>query len=239
MTRSHGRNINRRMRKELDRDIAKATILIAKGEVSASDKTLITKFLGRIGLESQFMTQAAYEERLKKLTTVVRQPSSPEKQVKEKSYSFAEITSPEQFVVREHVVDFVEQARRQGASFPSKNMGGRTFNILVDGQGSDNMYTYADNYPHPRQRIPREPLPLDGIIVANREEVGFEPYSGRTLDSYGKSRDCADYALQAGSIVELSKLFSGKIDLSKTEEMIVMLGQQLQYQFSTNPENQF
>src|SRR5690606_3564578 len=123
MLKRHRHN-SAKQRKSINYETASPSILVASGEVSVSDKQLLTQLLGRFGLTAEFMKPDEYEARIKKLGSVIvpNHESVPEK------YDITSIKNPTDFIVREHVEHYQRLAE------PNNKRAGYIFNYLVDGK---------------------------------------------------------------------------------------------------------
>lgn len=206
-------------RKSSDRTTQNPHVLFARGEINAKDMSMLSLLLGRFGLESTFMTPDQYERRIKILTTIAidaEAKNDPENALKLRS-----ITSPDEFLVREHFEDFRDLRR----DVLSRNITGRLFHELVDYNGE--RHSWKRNTEG--VLVTRVPQPLDGLIVKKRSELGYEPYA-KPLERYGKSQLCADYGVQAHGIIELAGSVEDNVQLTSTQEALILLANQLNYQ---------
>lgn len=203
-------------RKQVDREVQTPQVLIARGELNIEDKALLTRLLGRFGLSAEYMSQADYDERERKMAAnIVLAPTVTDDK---EHFRFANITSPDHFLVREHFKDFQDRVTAGDASETlrvSKGFVGRLFNFIVDGNGTRRSGEWAKSGASLTQLwVLREPNPLDGIVLAKRTDVGFPPYE-LPVEYRSINAVCAPYAVQAGSIVEaaanLPATQSGKV----------------------------
>ncbi len=232
-----GRSFLGDRRSEVDRHERTPQVLIARGEISAQDKSLLTQLLGRFGLNTQYVSESTFAEResevdkLKAEIELLRRQASSE--VSSPKFRFTDITDPEQFLVREHLEDIRTKPGIGG-------FVGRTLHHLVDAHGSRPTHHWIvdDSRPAWRNnrysRIYREPEPLEKVIVKLRDEIGLPPY-GKTLDHYGKSAFCARFAVQAGSVVDAANAIQIPPDvpypkLSAAERGVLFVGNMLEEQ---------
>src|SRR5690606_16689267 len=116
----------------------------------------------------------------------------------EKKFSISSIVRRDDFIVREHIADYIGQRR---LSRPNQRAA-RMFSLLVDwhrGQGGSS-------------RRPRgNPMPYSGVTVKPREELGIEPCNIKGIDPYGPSRILAQYAVKASSVVYLANVIQNEM----------------------------
>src|SRR5690349_10550076 len=90
--------------KQVDRNLKSPEVLIARGDISANDKKLLTQLLGRLGLSTRYIPQDRYIDLERQVAMLAsREPSQLSERQNENHYSFSQITSPDQFIVREHL----------------------------------------------------------------------------------------------------------------------------------------
>lgn len=213
-------------RKTVDREAKNPQILLAKGDISIADKALLTQLLGKFGLDSKFMTPEDYKAKTRRIATIIVASEAEILHEPKRPFSFLNITSPEQYLVREHFEDF---NRMRPDVFQGPTAVGSIFTMLVDGNGPWMIY---DTDPETNRRELRTPVPMDGIVIAPREQKGFPPYNGTAVnDKITKNILCAPYAIQAGSIVEVATAFNEKFRTTGKQEVTIILSQQLQSQF--------
>ena len=196
-------------------------MLIARGEVSPSDKRLITGLLRRLGLNTEFLTEELYTARLQQPTVTV----VPRERQFEDPFAFSNLTSPEDYVAREHLESFVDI---HTGNF-SRGWIGNVFNWLVDGRDEARAARTTTRDQHQQRVAAREAMPPEGIRVALREDLGIPP-SPRSLGKYDKVGFCAQYAIEAGSIVD----FAGSLDqedLTVRSAGVLLVANQLTLQF--------
>lgn len=178
---------------------AQRQVLIARGEVSPDDKRLITGLLRRLGLDTEFLTEDLYRARMQQPTVTV----TPRERQFEDPFAFSNLTSPKDYVAREHLESFVDI---HPGNF-SRRWIGNVFNWLVDGRDETWASRTTTLDQHQQRVAAREAMPPAGIRVALREDIGMPP-SPLRLNKYGKVGFCALYAVEAGSIVD----FVGTLD---------------------------
>lgn len=224
-------------RKSGEHYIVKKQVLVAHGELNAIDKRLLTPLLSRLGFTSiEYIDEYAYEAKEQQLDELKNELARARRMLRGETsiegFKFSELTSPDHFLVREHLEDIKSVSKIGG-------FVGRTFNYLVDALGDatrTGTIVTDESQPadywgrHPTRKIFRDPQPLDGVVVKSREELGLPPYPGK-LDDYGKSQLCGFYAVQVGSIVELAENISEE-SLSAARRGVLIVGQMLEQQFT-------
>ncbi len=213
---------------DIDHETEKPWVLVGKGELNAKDRRLVTFFLRRLGLVTQFMTPDAYEKLFDRRVVVVE-----EDEVKKQSYelSFTDIASPSDFLIREHFLDFGIHLHPE----LSRGTAARVFLSFVDGKGHGwDTFEYV-GVGADRHREYREPRPMDGIILKTRDGLGLPPYDGRIAQYYSnRGQLCAGFAIQAGSIVQAVRPLESELNLSPRQRAMVLISSQLQVQFETS-----
>ncbi|MCA9333889.1 hypothetical protein KC963_02475 [Candidatus Saccharibacteria bacterium] len=227
-------------KRNIDNTTPSEQVLIARGELSGYDKRLLTSLLGKFGLTTTYQSQEAFDRRearveylraeLERVNSILRGEEPAEE------FRFTDITAPDQFVVREHIEDL----RLTMGALVTQGFVGRTFNYLVDANGSDRTHdrivdtTKPKVFGRPQMKlVPRDPRPPQGVVVRSREELGLPPYP-RQLDQLGKSGFCAAFAVQAGSIVELARGIPDDQSPSPSSTLgkVQLVGQMLEQQFT-------
>lgn len=189
-------------RKQVDRVTVNPTVVVATGEVNVADKALISLLLGRFGLEVTTMSKDAYRDQARARASVVIVRSAVETTpiIDARPFAFGEITSPNDYLVREHLEDLKACNPRLRKGF----VGG-VFNWLVDAEGPRGTEIPHDRslpYNPSRRPVYREALPPVGAEVALRSDVELLEYTGTPLDSYGKGKFCALHAVRVGSVID-------------------------------------
>lgn len=218
-------------RKHVDREKPVPAVVIATGEISPADKALVTTFLARLGLEATTMSPDDFisQTRARASAVVVR---SAVETPREGRFLFGEITSPDDYLVREHLEDLKASNPRLRKAFV-----GELFNMLVDGQGSRHPELPRDRtlpYFHRAKPVYRPAEPMLGVDVALRTDVGIAKYP-RPLDTMGKSTFCALHAVRAGSIVDAvneTDLLSRVGSLSAVERDLLLVSSVLASQLN-------
>lgn len=224
-------------RSEVDRQELVPSVLIARGELNIEDKRLLTSLLGRFGLSTEYMSQTDYDEHERKLAAQALNIVETDTDEKE-PFSFTSITSPDDWLVREHLKDFQDRIRATDAAAElgvSQRFVGSVFNYLVDAKGSKRGTTWIWETKSEGRWIPREPQPLDMVVIANRTEAGFPPYDEQATSFRTKNDLCTHYAVQAGSIVtavnHLTELPSDHPASESLRQRLSLVANQLQQQF--------
>ena len=189
----------RSYRKPTDWEAEKPEVLIAKGNISPNDKKLLTQLLGRFGLTTEYVARDVHDKQeLELAQSRFRQPTLRE-ETSRTQFSFTNITSPDDYLVREHLVDF----RDRTDVLLHRAFVGKTFNYMVDGLGPKETHRYVPNPEGGRNlRVERKARPLDGIEIALRTDLDIPRYKGP--NDMGKVSFCAKYAVQVGSIVDVA-----------------------------------
>ncbi|HSX27313.1 MAG TPA: hypothetical protein VLG25_00875 [Patescibacteria group bacterium] len=225
-------------RKPVDRETKNPEVLIGRGNLSVSDKQLLTMLLGRFGVSTEHVRATDYNEREQKLALFLQTKSFLEAQQEVEStlkFSFSEISRPDQFMVREHFEDF---RKNYGKDSLPRNFVGKTFHHLVDGNGSSRTWHWEHSSSGGnRFKVFRDPLPLAGAIIAKRSDLGIEPYPAQ-LEYFGKSQFCAEYAIQAGSLLEFADAFKEipLNELNAPQKGILLVAFRLKTQFAAESE---
>jgi hypothetical protein len=184
-------------RKPIDRDAPTPAVVIATGEISPADKALVTTFLARLGLKATMLSPDDFTSQAHARAVVVR--SAVEASKDRGHFLFGEITSPDDYLVREHLEDLKASNPRLRKAFV-----GELFNRLVDEQGPRRTELPRDDaipYGHRRKPVYRAAEPMAGIEVVLRKDIDLPGYQ-KPLDTVGKSTFCALHAVRAGSITE-------------------------------------
>lgn len=200
-------------------------VLEARGTINPEDRALATAFLGKLGLDVKFTAEEEYS----RFNTVLRiVDNNPET---EKPYKLADITSPDDYLVLEHFEDFAELR-------PDVKRGlvTRAFTNLLD------VPVYGGHDPGTSAWInriaERDIRPRQGLQYTTREKLDLPDYSDKSFSAstsgpWARKYHLRNYAIQAGSIIEVAKrLESGKERATKHDEGIIILGYQLASQFT-------
>lgn len=141
-------------------------------------------------------------------------------------YRFADLTSGDDFMVREHLEDLRPLVPN------SHRFVGLVFNHLVDGKGSPDT-----KHPDPQYerlyrplRPMREPEPFKPLNVVARQTLGVEPYSGGTgVEKRTRNHLCLGYAVQVSSVIEYSQELAAQdpTKLTHTQYQAINVGQLL------------
>ena len=215
-------------RRQPDRKQPKPTVIVASGELSTEDRTLIAQILGRFGLTVKTMTPEEYAART--MVTANVQLVDDFIHRSGKSYDFKTITEPDQFLVREHL----EHLGRHHPALNSMALRGQIFNRFVDEHGNRDHIFDWDETRDPSTRDYRDPEPMDGIDIMPRTELGtVHPTPEISLNRGSKSYLCARFAIRAGSIVDTvaHAEWSSMPDVSMVEQGAVAIANILNSQF--------
>jgi hypothetical protein len=143
--------------------------------------------------------------------------------LRKQPYHFANLTSREDFLVKEHIDHLATLLPGKKA----KTFASRLFNHLVDsdtprGRNTSGLYSKVN---------PDKPMPPDGLIVIPRSETGYAPYQATSIEKGSKSGFCIAYAVQVGSIIDFDVSSDYTLrTMTKTREGITSLATQLNYQ---------
>jgi hypothetical protein len=218
--------------RKADRQVKHPELIIARGDLSSLQKSLLKSIMTDLfELSVTTMDPDKYDERQQRLATYAGHSAvtSSTAETQKTDFSFTQIKSPDQYLVREHLKDF-KSLYPFLESTSKKNFVGKTFSYLVDGNGGSarNVSIFHTD----RTRTYREPVPFDGIVVVSRESLGIGPYT-YPLDTYGKSRMCGAYAVRAGSIVDTA------VGLNNTDWHSLRPSEQAHVVIAKYLENQF
>lgn len=214
----------------VDREAKTPQVVVARGELSINDRSLLTGLLARFGLTTEYVLHDEFieQERAAAAFALSFQQDPPATRVSselvDSPFAFSLLTHPDQFIVREHLENFKDIHETQ---LPTAFVG-RTFNFLVDGNGRQRQRTTAREF---------EPAPPDGIVLATREELGIARCE-TSFESYGKNKHCSRYAVQAAGVVALSEAYAekGSQCLTSPQKNVLLVGIQLQQQFQNAPQ---
>jgi len=145
-------------------------IIVARGEISGKDLAFIVTFLGKQGLSTEIIDIDHLNELRAELRT--RSPNLP--------YSFSEINSREQYLVKEH---FHELSSFHAAEF-TPTLASLAFGFLVD----DRLWSFARH-----REVSQTEL---GIIIEDRVKLGFPKLGNNTYQRSNR------FALQVGSFLD-------------------------------------
>lgn len=177
---------------------------VLRGATSPTDEALIADILEDLGLSVVFQSLVL--------------PPAP----------LRSIESPEDFVLKEHFEAFREHSRSE----LSRRVSARAFNQLVDARSSQQLAA-ARRWDRETNRsvYTGEPTPYAGLIVAERTDIGFEPYPSNTQISY-RSRELARFAMQAGSLVSIRPHIEEGFVSAPVQDFVLSLIDQVDQQIS-------
>lgn len=192
-------------------------------EVNPVHRRLARELLNTLG----FDVQVVNEEELRTLGALLQPKvvvidTSVEENKEIFDPSFFDITDPEQYLTREHFMDY-----RNKSPETVRNKVMRTFSYMIDCSG------HADWQKRKAREDGIDVIePLPGIEVeTDRTQLGF-PLLAKPLDRMGTADAFKNYAIRAGSIINASGLLEESGErLNGREIVIIGMAKQLEYQF--------
>lgn len=181
----------------VDREAKKPVVILGSGELNSIQQGQLSGLFSLLGLDVEIMPSDEYRARLDALTRSLPINTRP---VNDGRFSFADLRSRDDFMVREHLEDFANTLSLK------RDFVGRIFHFLVDGEaGAEPVPVFEEKelqYGYGRQL--RLPQPPEGIIVKARPELGMPEYTGAPVSKQTKAHFCAHYAVQVGAILEVT-----------------------------------
>lgn len=170
-----------------DPEGSSSSFLQIEGELAEQDRELLLSVLGRLGYKGS----ALNEEQAKELFI-----DAPEKD--STPFRFAEITKPDDILVREHFEDLANQQGVQTMNYV------RAFHLLVNGSNTRRLYIFDQSSGGRPMFLPvGVPVPAKGLEIVKREGVDhLGEYANKSKLSDKSALILADYGIVAGSIVQ-------------------------------------
>lgn len=207
---------------QTDRGEGVSRIFVARGEVNATDNNLILVLMGRLGLDGASLDVGEWQAFLRR-----QGPLPPIKPLDTSDtssncpYRFSDITSRQQYLTLEHFEDFGSLYMPRDL-VRAKTKITSTFNDLVSrrrllkGQDLRKQSEYEWEF---RKRV----------AIKSRVELGIEPYTGPKRDRHQDqvTYETKEFAVEAGSIIDLGKSLREEWVLSITDDMLVHISNRL------------
>ncbi len=193
-----------------------------RGPVTSGDESLLATLGNRLGLQITFQVVTAYTQPVDTFSTGTQllRPPSP----------LSEITSPEDWLVREHF----DEHRRLTRRF-SSNTVSNAFHSLVDARPLQARQEGSGYNAHTGQYVYDKDArahPFKGIVVVERADAGFIPYNTLAPKLSPRARSFAKFAIQAGSLQMAEDMVQAKITGFATrvylQSLIARLNRQIQ-----------
>ncbi len=207
------------------KDQPEPRVLVGRGEISASDRSLVVQMLAHFGINASFMSPIKYERMLELTRPVIPQTGG---EVEPNEYRFSSLASRDDFLLKEHLEDFRVTMHPE----IRKAMISRVFNQLVDGKRPQTLVSRAFNNDTNRwvQRQFRDPEPFPGVVVFPRDALGLPPYTGVVKDKYGPTEELVEFGVQVGSIIDNGRQYRDRTQLPTTQGVHLMIATQLEAQ---------
>lgn len=155
--------------------MSRETVIIARGELAAADRKAVVQILGTLSMDVRVMDPRIYDR-------ILGRPV-PEWEI---PYSLEEINDPEQYLSREHLLEFWQIY----ASDHTKKTATLAFNALVD------WLFEIPSYGKTSEEIETFP-------VKNRADVGFPPIKSQPPLT-DNTKEKAQFVVQVGAMLDFA-----------------------------------
>lgn len=183
---------------------------ILRGEVSLADEKLISDLVRRLGLRVAFLSPEEHQTHTPKEGTL---PGAQRDKLKPVD-TLGTIRSTDDFVFREHFYTFWQSSMSRESR---QQILGRAFNYLVDSRSTEQLSEHRQWSSNEHRWIDEgQPIPYPGLVVRDREELGFVP--AQRLSVGARSQELARFAIQAGSLIDAQPYIAQDFATSSTKE---------------------